>query len=310
VIILNKKTLSKKLIVYFNVIVCFTLFVCGYNDQNLKSENKQNGGNVFDSSIVFFNIDSVSSLFKEKLTSDFCYIGCEYFLIISNLTEKETKSICDNSIKSAVQCFYNDYFEKKPTELVTVLLFKNDGTYRHWAEVLFGDTDLSPYGYYKTSKQIMLMNIATGSGTLIHEITHALVRYDFPDIPSWFNEGLGSLYERSSLKDKEIIGYVNWRLPALQKAISNDYYKSLETLMKADDDEFYGENSGLNYSQARYFCLYLQEKNLLKKYYKTFRDRYDEDNTGIRFAEEIFGRKLKLEDEDFKKWALQLVINN
>lgn len=78
----------------------------------------------------------------------------------------------------------------------------------------------------------MLMNINTGTGTLVHEMTHALVRYDFPDIPSWFNEGLGSLYERCSLNNKTILGYVNWRLPSLQDAIADKSYTPLASLVK------------------------------------------------------------------------------
>ena len=74
-----------------------------------------------------------------------------------------------------------------------------------WAKKLYDDDDLSKYGYYKPSEKTMLMNINTGTGTLVHEMTHALVRYDFPDIPSWFNEGLGSLYERCSLNNRTIL---------------------------------------------------------------------------------------------------------
>ena len=40
-----------------------------------------------------------------------------------------------------------------------------------------------------------IMNIATGGGTLVHEIVHPYVEANFPGCPAWFNEGLGSLYE-------------------------------------------------------------------------------------------------------------------
>ena len=42
------------------------------------------------------------------------------------------------------------------------------------------------------------MNIATGGGTLVHEIVHPFVEANFPGCPTWFNEGLGSLYEQSA----------------------------------------------------------------------------------------------------------------
>jgi hypothetical protein len=154
------------------------------------------------------------------------------------------------------------------------------------------------------------MNISTGTGTLVHELTHALVRYDFPDIPAWFNEGLGSLYERCSLNNGIILGYVNWRLPALQDAISDNSYTNLNTLINTTEDEFYGSKSGFYYAQARYLCLYLQEKGLLRKFYKLFRDSYSEDNTGKIFLEQATGYSLTVLDSDFTKWAMTLRYEN
>lgn len=255
----------------------------------------------------YFNCDSLQSVLKEVLSSDFCIVKSGYFLVVSNLSLTETRSLSENSIGTALKCFYNDYFTAKPEELVTVFLFKDDKSYRFWADKLYGDNnDLSPYGYYKPSKKAMLMNIKTGSGTLIHELTHSLVRYDFPDIPSWFNEGLGSLYERCSFENYEIKGHVNWRLPALVEAIRKNQYTSLKTLMSTDDETFYSDESALNYSQARYFCMYLQEKGLLKKYYKTFRDNFSADNTGISFAEEILNSQISSIDTEYKSWVLTL----
>lgn len=250
-------------------------------------------------------IDKITEL-KNSLTNDFIIKGHSYFVIASNLSESETEEVSGNTIDRAVECFYNDYFEKKPEEATIIFLFKNDATYRYWAKKLYGDDDLSPYGYYKPSEKTMLMNIATGTGTLVHEMTHALVRYDFPSIPSWFNEGLGSLYERCSLNNKQILGYVNWRLPALQKAIENNSYTSLDKLLKTDYDEFYGDRSDVNYSQARYLCMYLQEKGLLKKYYKSFRDTFDEDNTGKKQLEKVTGKSLNELDKDYVSWVKTL----
>ena len=255
---------------------------------------------------IIFDFNSKITELKKKLSKDFVYKTNSCFLIVSNLTEAETDRIINHTIISVEECFYNDFFETKPDEIITIFLFKDDKTYRNWAYKLYEDDDLSPFGYYKPSKKVMLMNINTGSGTLVHEMTHAFVRYDFPDIPSWFNEGLGSLYERCSIDNGEILGYVNWRLPSLQSAIKNDSYTSLEMLMNTNDDEFYGTNSGFNYAQARYFCLFLQENKLLKKFYKSFRGRFSEDNTGKKFISEILNKTMKEIDFSFIKWAGKL----
>ena len=241
-----------------------------------------------------------------KLSDDFSIYEKSYFLVASNLSSDETEKIINNTILKAVSCFYNDYFEKKPDDITTIFLFKDDKSYRSWAKKLFDDDDLSRFGYYKPLDKVMLMNISTGTGTLVHEMTHALVRYDFPDITSWFNEGLGSLYERCSLNYGEILGYVNWRLPELQDAIKDKSYTSLDKLLKTNYDEFYGSNSTFNYAQARYLLLFLQEKGMLKKFYKYYRDTYSEDNTGKTQLEKVYGKSLSELEEDYLKWVKAL----
>jgi len=255
---------------------------------------------------ITFDYETAINELKKKISGDFIIKSHSCFIIASNLSEAETNRLIEHTIANAEECFYNNYFEIKPDELITIFLFKDDNTYRHWAKKLYGDTDLSRFGYYKPSKRTMLMNISTGGGTLVHELTHAFVRYDFPDIPSWFNEGLGSLYERCSMNNKEILGHTNWRLPELQDAITDKTYTSLDALISTNDDEFYGDNSSYNYAQARYLCQYLQQKNLLKKFYKTFRDNFEKDKTGKTTLEEVTKMKLADLEYTFTEWVKSL----
>lgn len=290
--------------------IFFHLFLigCSSNDEKPYHEAKSSSlpvKRVIPDS-VSFNYEPIIESLRSQLSDDFSIQGHSCFIIVSNLSDAETKKIVSHTIDRAYECFYNDYFSVKPNELTTIFLFGDDKSYRYWAKSLYDDDDLSRYGYYKPYARTMLMNINTGTGTLVHELTHALVRYDFPDIPSWFNEGLGSLYERCSLNDRQILGYVNWRLPALQDAINGKYYTSLEKLTKTDYDEFYGDGSDINYAQARYLCLYLQEQGLLKSYYKLFRDTYTSDNTGKSQLEKITGKVLQALDDDYMKWVMTL----
>jgi hypothetical protein len=285
------------------------LFSCKqpYSD-NEYSNNKQNIVGVKHGIDIADSLDYQTRLneFSALLDTSFILETHSYFVIASNLSRKETNRIISDIIEPAVVCFYNDFFSHKPDDITSILLFKNDNTYRYWAEKLYGDNDLSRFGYYKPDKKVMLMNISTGTGTLVHELTHALVRYDFPDIPAWFNEGLGSLYERCSLSNGIILGYVNWRLPELQDAIRDKSYTSLDKLVKLTDDEFYGERSSFNYAQARYFCMFLQEKNLLKTFYKTYRDNFKEDNTGKKFIISVLGQDINKTEAEYVKWVNSL----
>lgn len=255
---------------------------------------------------VKFNYDSAILSFSEKLNSDFNYVTYKCFLVVSNLEPAKTSDIVERTMKSIYRSFYNDFFEREPDELITVFLFKNDQTYRYWADKLFGDKDVSKFGYYKTSLRTMLMNVGTGLGTLVHEMTHSLVRYDFPNIPVWFNEGLGSLYEQCGLEDGTLKGYINWRLPELQESIQNNSYLPLKRLVNLDDDRFYGEMSSFNYAQARYLCYFLQEHDLLKSFYKSFRDNYNYDNTGEKTLVKITNSSIEELDRKFVSFVKQL----
>lgn len=293
------------------IILALQFWVCNSKQLTLTNTNEAGSSPTF--SVVnndTLDYESKISELRNALSDEFIIQKKSYFIIASNLTESETEKIINNTIDRAVECFYNDYFSAKPTDVTTIFLFKDDATYRYWAKKLYDDTDLSRFGYYKPYSKVMLMNISTGTGTLVHEMTHALVRYDFPDIPSWFNEGLGSLYERCSLNNGNIIGYVNWRLPDLQEAKKEGSYTSLNKLTSTSEDEFYGNRSGFNYAQARYLCMYMQEKGVLKMFYKTFRNNYIDDNTGKIFLEKIFNKSIDEIDIDFVNWVKSLEYND
>ncbi len=153
----------------------------------------------------------------------------------------------------------------------------------------------------------MVMNIATGTGTLAHEMVHPLIAEDFPEVPTWFNEGFASLYEQSrSLPNDRMEGLLNWRLPGLQRAIREEGIISLRDLMNTSTHSFYGDERGVNYATARYLCLYLQEKELLGKFYVTFKATFEKDSTGITALEKVTGQTLDKLQPAWIAWVKKL----
>ena len=59
----------------------------------------------------------------------------------------------------------------------------------------------------------------------------------------------------------------------------------------------------MHYAEARYFCMWLEKKKMLRKFYKIFRNRYKEDPTGIKLLEEMLGKKVEEFETEWKKWA-------
>ncbi len=255
---------------------------------------------------------------KAKLDETFHIVVDPPFVVAGNMPPADLRACTRGTVLDPAKAMWASYFKAKPDHVITVLLFTDKGAappdndkekgyvYRSWARKLFGDTDVSYFGYYKPDKRTMVMNIDTGGGTLVHELTHALIVYDFPSVPDWFNEGLGSLHEQCNIAPDKVTGLVNWRLPMLKVAIRQNKLRSLKSLLTADDFrrdkaivlEMNGQKKtvgqvGLNYAQARYFCMYMQEKGVLKDFYVYLRDHAADKDAGVAAAEKVFKDKIE-----------------
>jgi hypothetical protein len=228
---------------------------------------------------------------KKKLPSDeFTIVVAPPFVVIGDDEAADVRRRAKNTVQWAVEKLKAAYFTKDPKEILDIWLFKDKESYEENAEKLFHSKPDTPYGYFSESDKALVMNIATGGGTLVHEIVHPFVAANFPECPAWFNEGLGSLYEQSGEKDGRIVGYTNWRLPGLQEAIRKNRVPSFKTLCSTSSEEFYEKDRGTNYAQARYLLYYLQQHNMLRKYYRRFYANRKKDPTGYATLQEILGR--------------------
>jgi hypothetical protein len=176
-----------------------------------------------------------------------------------------------STIERMVRHLYGEYFTKRPEKPIRVYLFRDRAGYDAYCRATYEKPPATPFGFYMARERKMVMNIATGTGTLAHEIVHPLLAEDFPGVPTWFNEGFASLYEQSAPRDGRIAGLTNWRLPGLQKALRGERAPSLPALLETTSEAFYGDERGLHYAAARYLCLWLQEQGLLPRYYRDFR---------------------------------------
>ncbi len=227
------------------------------------------------------------------------------FVVAGDLSPEQLQRYLDKTVLPAARALWTEFVTARPRRPIIILLFGDERSYRHYARQWYGDTDVPFFGYFRQNQNTLVMNIDTGGGTLVHELTHALTAVDFPDIPVWFDEGFASLFEASLIGDGTIRGCVNWRLPELQAAIRENRLRSLPGLFTASD--FRGEARSLNYAHARYFCMYLQERGLLASLYRSFRDGMKQDPTGTRFVAALFpNRPLGQVDRAFRTWVLSL----
>lgn len=212
------------------------------------------------------------------------------FTVAGDLSAEELARIRTGTIRWAYERLGRDFFDAVPfRKPLTIYLFRDAASYRAHARKLFGEEPGTPFGYYTARHRALVMNIATGGGTLVHEMVHPMLENDFPGVPSWFNEGLASLFEQCAERDGRITGLVNWRLEGLRSALASGRLGSLDALMRTSREQFYGARSGDNYAQARYLLYWLQEQGLLQAYYRRFRDGADRDPTGREALKAVLG---------------------
>jgi hypothetical protein len=208
-------------------------------------------------------------LAKLKVPVGFTVVSQPPFVVIGDESPAQVRASALNTVKWAVDKLKQDYFERDPVEIIDIWLFHDQTSYTNHARLLFNDTPTTPFGYYSPAHRALIMNIATGGGTLVHEIVHPFMRANFPECPAWFNEGLASLYEQAAEKQGHIHGTGN-------------------------------ANYSQYYAQARYLCYYLQEKGLLTKFYREFVSNAKRDPTGFNTLKRVLGE----DDMDSfkKKW--------
>lgn len=244
---------------------------------------------------------------REQLGSAAVVIVRAPFVLAGDLSAAALDDWHRQTIAPAARALRNSYFDTVPHEPISVLLFGNAKSYEHHARQLFGDEDVSIYGYYRPQLRTMILNVATGGGTLLHELTHALSAFDFPQMPDWFNEGLASLHEQSHIRSDEsgVDGLVNWRLSGLQQAIAAGQAPTLIGLL--EHKKFRGEQVGMNYAQARYLCLFLQQHGRLKAFYRQFRATHRDDPQGhAALLAQFPGQDFSQLDARFQQWVAQL----
>jgi hypothetical protein len=202
-----------------------------------------------------------------------------------------------------------EYFRNTPDASVAILMFTDETVYRHSAERLFFDRNVSRFGYYKPGRRVVLVNLEVGDGGLRHELVHALMGFDFPSAPAWLQEGMATLYEDAqsarSGGQSVLRPVVNWRLNVLQRALRNGRSVRLRRLIALPS--LRGPREGVYYAQARYLCFLLHERGRLEDVYRTIRDTPCEGPTGGVAVRRALGcADWDSVDTAFRTWVLAL----
>lgn len=219
---------------------------------------------------------------KPTVPGGFTVLVEKPFVVIGDQDAAAVERHAVGTVRWAAALLTKDFFPKPPDAIYDIWLFGGKESYDLHVARLTGTPPISVYGFCAPARKALYMNIATGGGTLVHEMTHAYMHGNAPRCPPWLNEGLASLFEACGRRDGHLVGHPNWRLPGLQKALRAGTAPSFAELATMDHARFYGDDTGANYGVARYLFYHLQERDLLRGYIADWLARQADDPTGYQ----------------------------
>lgn len=239
----------------------------------------------------------------KQLGKDYIVYKKKNYIIATNLDKSNANYVVNGVFDNCKKILSDQFFDKKANDIVTIYIFKDKASYWAGLKKVLNMSPISPYGHYGDNERYIVLNYSTGPGTLVHELTHSLMAIDFPGAPIWISEGLASLYEQCRVENGRLIGEQNWRLPELHRGVKANRLTPLKLLFQSDTKVFRMLRESLHYSESRYFCKYLQERGVLERVYKAFRDNPQNCNNGIKIVELAFGKNIDAVEKDWIDWV-------
>jgi hypothetical protein len=227
------------------------------------------------------------------------------FVLAGDASAESLDTLFKETIQPLTSALWRAYFDTPPSAPVALVLLSNEATYRRLAHQLDGYDPIAYDGYYQKSRRRLVLNLASGEGTLAHELCHALSACDCPDLPEWVDEGLAALHEETRYSPDRLllIGDANWRCRIVRDALSDDRLPRMQTFASAVS--FRGDDEGLNYAFSRTVCRFLQDKGLLSHFYRKLRASVATDPTGLATLQAVLGVDSPAQiDTELRNWLL------
>ena len=227
------------------------------------------------------------------------------YVIAGDMPEEVLDRLHRDVIRPTERALSVGFFDAAPTEPITIIAFAEESRFREFARRVDRRQPDSYYGYYLRPQRRVVVNVSTGGGTLAHELTHALAHVDFPKMPEWFDEGLASLFEQSEFTDngRRLNGTDNWRVHHILRALHDNHLRPAAELASGG---LRTEHQAIDYAQARYLCLYLQDQQLLEPYYRKLRVQSEVDPTGWNTLAALLDLEKPADvDTDFRRWVVK-----
>lgn len=197
---------------------------------------------------------------------------CAPFVAVS--AEQDPAFICHQATRFLG--YFRDTFGGAPPQAwITIHHYADPDLMRAHIRAHKGPECTGTLGYYDWRRQQLVFRAPPGSaGTLNHELTHALVFWDFPLAPRWLEEGMAALHEHTG---EGYLALPNpWREDLLRRhGKPRPGLEDFKKLVGMSAMEF--EHQALNATLARAYLMGMQRCGTLPPLYRDI--RLDEADT-------------------------------
>src|SRR5439155_16687756 len=113
-----------------------------------------------------------------------------------------------------------------------------------------------------------------------------------------------TMYESGHFENDVLVPGENYRLISLKQAAVRGRLIPFDRLLRMDQRAFVG-NATIAYGESGSLLHYLYSKDLLRKFYDTYKAGYDQDKTGAEALVEVCGMPLKQLEREWEEWMMQ-----
>ena len=153
-------------------------------------------------------------------------VRTEHFVVHNDLAP-EARDFHVQLLEAFRAWFATRYFVPAPAAPLAVYLFSARADFVAFGERIGGPSSAGYFAELDNGTSVLVVDLSSGLGTMLHELVHAFVYQSFrPLPPRWFNEGLAAYHEKclGCLDGSQLsasFGYFsNWRFPRLAAEVA------------------------------------------------------------------------------------------
>ena len=255
------------------------------------------------------------SLFGDR----YQYVSRNHLVFISDLDQQTLTRLVVQDFQTYLAMLTRQLFTKAlnahragSSEIPIVFLFKDRDSYVHGLRAMgigaalgnAGGTDNLRNGYHFSAPGVSFIlinyhdNYGFGLAVFAHELTHALIRMEYPAAPIWLNEGLATMFENCKVEG----GQLRYRFgESLPRARRNGVLP-LARLFAATNQDFADSGHTPFYDAAELLCRYLQTRNVLIPVYLEMRDGRGKGVNGSESVARLAGGSLEALEKNWHEW--------